>query len=90
MMRLLEGVPKVVVVNVKVPRPWEQSNNEVLADGVRRYLDKAVLVDWHATSASRPELFVEDGIHLQPEGQQVDRCAAQSFLEVVHKSLRSE
>jgi peptidoglycan/LPS O-acetylase OafA/YrhL len=71
MMGLLEDVPKVVIVNVKVPRPWEQSNNEVLADGVQRYPDKAVLVDWHAASAGRPELFVEDGIHLQPEGQRV-------------------
>jgi len=71
MMGLLEDVPKVVIVNVKVPRPWEQPNNDVLADGVRRYPDKAVLVDWHAASAGRPELFVEDGIHLQPEGQRV-------------------
>jgi hypothetical protein len=71
MMGLLEDVPKVVIVNVKVPRPWEELNNEVLADGVRRYPDKAVLVDWHAASAGRPELFVEDGIHLQPEGQRV-------------------
>ncbi|CAA9427152.1 MAG: Acyltransferase family protein [uncultured Rubrobacteraceae bacterium] len=71
MMGLLEDVPKVLIVNVKVPRPWEESNNEVLADGVRRYPDKAVLVDWHAASAGRPELFVEDGIHLQPEGQRV-------------------
>jgi peptidoglycan/LPS O-acetylase OafA/YrhL len=69
MMVVLEDVPKVVIVNVKVPRSWEESNNEVLADGVRRYPDKAVLVDWHAASAGRPELFVEDGIHLQPEGQ---------------------
>jgi lysophospholipase L1-like esterase len=71
MMGLLEDVPKVVIVNVKVPRPWEQSNNDVLADGVRRYPGKAVLVDWHGASAGRPELFVEDGIHLQPEGQRV-------------------
>jgi lysophospholipase L1-like esterase len=79
MMGLLEDVPKVLIVNVKVPRPWEQANNEVLADGVRRYPDKAVLVDWHAASASRPEFFVEDGIHLQPEGQRVyaDLIAAQ-------------
>jgi peptidoglycan/LPS O-acetylase OafA/YrhL len=71
MMGLLEDVPKVLIVNVKVPRPWEELNNEVLDDGVRRYPDKAVLVDWHAASAGRPELFEEDGIHLQPEGQRV-------------------
>jgi len=42
----------------------------VLADGVRRY-PNTVLVDWHAASVDRPELFVEDGIHLQAEGQRV-------------------
>jgi hypothetical protein len=82
MMRLLEDVPKVVIVNLKVPRPWEQSNNDLLADGVRRYPDKAVLVDWHATSAGRPELFVEDGIHLQPEGQRVYADLIAENLEV--------
>ena len=78
MMRVLAGVRKVVVVNVKVPRPWEQRNNDMLAEGVRRY-PNAVLVDWHAASADRPELFVDDGIHLQPEGQRVyaDLIAAQ-------------
>jgi len=78
MMRVLAGVRKVVVVNVKVPRPWEQRNNDMLAEGVRRY-PNAVLVDWHAASANRPELFVDDGIHLQPEGQRVyaDLIAAQ-------------
>jgi peptidoglycan/LPS O-acetylase OafA/YrhL len=78
MMRVLKGVRKVVFVNVKVPRSWEQSNNDVLAEGVRRY-PNAVLADWHATSANRPEFFVEDGYHLQPEGQRVyaDLIAAQ-------------
>ena len=71
MMWVLSDVRKVVIVNLKVPRPWEQPNNYMIAEGVRRYPDKAVLVDWHAASAGRPELFVEDGIHLQPEGQRV-------------------
>jgi hypothetical protein len=50
----------------------------MLADGVRRY-PNTVLVDWHAASAGRPDLFVGDGIHLQPEGQRiyVDLIAAQ-------------
>ena len=81
MMALLEDVPKVAIVNVKVPRPWEQQNNEVLADGVQRYPGKAVLVDWHAASAGRPELFVEDGIHLQPEGQRVYADLIAAHLE---------
>jgi len=77
-MQMLKDARKVVVVNVKAPRPWEQPNNEMLAEGVQRY-PNAVLVDWHAASAGRPELFVEDGIHLQPEGQRLyaDMIAAQ-------------
>jgi hypothetical protein len=70
MMRVLTDVPKVVFVNVKVPRPWEQRNNDMLAEEVQRY-PNAMLVDWHAASVDRPALFVEDGIHLQPEGQRV-------------------
>ena len=42
-------------------------NNEVLADGARRYPDRAVLVDWYAASAGHPEYFW-DGIHLTPRG----------------------
>jgi hypothetical protein len=70
MMRVLTDVPRVVFVNAKAPRPWEQPNNNMLADGVRHY-PNAELVDWHAASANRPELFVDDGVHLQPEGQRL-------------------
>ncbi len=80
MMRVLAGVRKVVVVNVKVPRLWERSNNDVLADGVRRY-PNAVLVDWHATSVDQPELFVEDGYHLQPDGQRVYADLIAAYLK---------
>ncbi len=70
MMEMLTNVRRVVFVNVKVPRPWEQPNNAVLADGVQQY-PNAVLADWYAASVGRPELFVNDGIHLQHEGQRV-------------------
>ena len=70
MMGVLAGVRRVVFVNANVPRPWEGPNNAVLADGVRRY-PSAVLADWHSASIDHPEYFVEDGVHLQIEGQQV-------------------
>jgi lysophospholipase L1-like esterase len=68
-MQILADARRVVFVNVKVPRPWEGPDNTVLADGVKRY-PNAVLVDWHAASSDRPELFWTDGIHLRPEGAQ--------------------
>jgi lysophospholipase L1-like esterase len=70
MMDVLAGVDKVVFVNDKVPRFWEQPNNEVLAEGTRRY-PNAVLVDWYSASVDRPELFAKDGIHPQPAGRRL-------------------
>ena len=68
MMDVLKGVKRVVIVNAKVPRPWEDQVNEVLADGVKKYKSTAVLVDWHNIAADHPEFFWDDGIHLRPEG----------------------
>ena len=67
LMQVLADVRLVVVVNSKTPRAWLAANNRVLAAGVQRY-SNAVLVDWHAASAGRPELFWKDGIHLRPAG----------------------
>ena len=63
----LKGAQRVVVVNVKVPRPWEGSNNEVLAKGVAR-TPNAVLVDWHRLGSSHPQAFTKDGVHMTPAG----------------------
>jgi hypothetical protein len=70
MMEVLADVRLVAFVNVKAPRPWEQPNNSMLAEEVQQY-PNIVLVDWYAASAGRPELFVNDGIHLQYDGQRV-------------------
>jgi peptidoglycan/LPS O-acetylase OafA/YrhL len=79
-MQILAGVPRVVFVNLKVPRGWQDANNTVLADGVKRY-PNAVLVDWYAASADRPDLFWRDGLHLRPQGAQV-------YADLVAASIR--
>jgi peptidoglycan/LPS O-acetylase OafA/YrhL len=67
-MNVLSDTRKVLVVNTTVPDGYQWApNNNVLADGVARYPDKAVLVDWHARSAGHPEYFY-DGLHLTPSG----------------------
>jgi lysophospholipase L1-like esterase len=68
MMELLADVSRVVFINLKVPRGWEGSNNAVLAEGVTRY-PNAALVDWYAASVDQPQFF-QDGVHLRPEGAQ--------------------
>jgi peptidoglycan/LPS O-acetylase OafA/YrhL len=66
-MDVFASVRRVVVVNIKVPRPWEQANNEVLADGVQR-TPKAVLVDWNKLGGTHPDVFESDSVHLTPSG----------------------
>jgi hypothetical protein len=66
MMELLADVSRVVFVNLKVPRGWESPNNAVLAEGVARY-PNAALVDWYSVGVDNPE-FLLDGVHLAPEG----------------------
>jgi lysophospholipase L1-like esterase len=53
-----------------VDRTWETPNNRVIAAGVTRH-PNAELVDWYSASVGRPELFVSDGVHLQPPGQRL-------------------
>lgn len=73
MMGELADARKVLVVNLTVPPdvpdPIAVPNDLVLAEGVGRYPDKAVLVDWRAASAGHPEYFW-DGVHLTPRGAQ--------------------
>ncbi|MEN3314084.1 MAG: hypothetical protein V7605_318 [Acidimicrobiaceae bacterium] len=67
LMSLLSGARRVAVVNVKVPRVWEESNNDVLASGVARW-PNAVLLDWHSLGSANPDVFLDDGVHLRPDG----------------------
>jgi peptidoglycan/LPS O-acetylase OafA/YrhL/lysophospholipase L1-like esterase len=69
MMGILSDRQKVVIINAKEPRGWEQQNNDLLASGVKRYKN-AVLLDWHEYGGAHPEFFYDDGIHLRPEGAQ--------------------
>ncbi len=79
-MRILSGVDKVVFVNVRVPRPWEEPNNEVISEGVERY-ENAVLIDWHSASVYHPEYFYRDGYHLRPRAQKVYADLISSHLD---------
>jgi peptidoglycan/LPS O-acetylase OafA/YrhL len=67
MMQVLARVPRVLVVNVTVPRPWEDANNAMMANSVKHYAN-AMLVDWHAASTDHPEYFISDGVHLDSDG----------------------
>jgi len=68
MLRLLSGVKRVVLVNTRVDRPWEQPDNDAIAAAVPRY-PNAVLLDWYSAASQHPEYLVQDGVHLSEAGQ---------------------
>jgi len=63
-----DGAARIVIVNVCVPRPWAALDNTVLADGVARHADVAVLADWNALATPHREWFTADQVHLNPGG----------------------
>ena len=67
LLQLVKDVPRVVVFNLKEPRRWEEPNNLIIADTVRRY-PNAVLIDWRAVGSGHPEYFGPDGIHIGTVG----------------------
>ncbi len=64
---ILSAVPKVIFINNKVPRMWEDPNNQVIAAGAAT-MPNAVLIDWKAEGDAHPEFFYSDGMHLKPDG----------------------
>ena len=75
----MAGDRKVLLVNTKVERPWQDLVNQRLADGAERH-SNAVLVDWYSLASEHPDWFVSDGAHLRPAG-------AQAFAELIRSNL---
>lgn len=62
----IKDLPRIVVVNTAVPRPWKDENNALIAKYVALY--GAYLVDWASISEGHAEYFGPDGVHLVPAG----------------------
>ncbi|OOC63035.1 acyltransferase family protein [Paenibacillus ihbetae] len=67
LLQSLEPAQRVLLVNTRVPRDWEQNVNEMLAAAAGRY-PNVKLIDWYSASKGHPEYFRSDGVHLEPEG----------------------
>ena len=61
---------RVVVVNVRVPRPWMNPTNEMIASIVSAY-PNVRLADWNAASKGHRGYFGPDGVHLTQTGARV-------------------
>ena len=63
----LGPMKKVVLVNTRVPQPWEQAVNHTIA-AVAQSDPEVTVVDWYDASADYPQYFYPDGVHLDPAG----------------------
>jgi hypothetical protein len=75
MMSVLSGASRVVFVNNRVDRTWQDSNNAVLAQGVARY-PRAVLVNWYALAVQHPAWLYTTQTHLPIDGPGAQALAA--------------
>lgn len=58
---------RILLVNSRVPREWQDDVNQTLAEAAEKY-DNVSLVDWYSASKGKDDLFNKDGVHLGKEG----------------------
>jgi peptidoglycan/LPS O-acetylase OafA/YrhL len=78
---LLAGVPRVVVYNVYVPRPWAGVTNTTVAQGVAAHAQQMTLVNWNATAGAAGLLY-PDHVHPDPAG-------ATAYTQLLERALNS-
>lgn len=66
---IVDGVPRVVLLNVRVPKSWEGQSNAAINGGVTRF-PAMRLADWHGESAA-PGAVGEDGVHPSRSGARI-------------------
>jgi peptidoglycan/LPS O-acetylase OafA/YrhL len=67
MLDAVTGAQRVVLTTIRVPRPWQDRNNEVITKVAATY-PNVVVADWHGTSEGHRDWFVTDGVHLTATG----------------------
>ena len=65
--RALGARGKLLLVTVRVPRPWTAPDNHAIAACARRFANVS-LVPWRAYSGRHPAVFAADGYHLSARG----------------------
>jgi peptidoglycan/LPS O-acetylase OafA/YrhL len=59
---------RLFIINARVPRVWESSNNATVRRVVPS-LPRARVIDWYKFSNGHRDWFLEDGVHLTQVGQ---------------------
>jgi peptidoglycan/LPS O-acetylase OafA/YrhL len=79
--QLLAGIPRVVVLDVRVPRRWEQLSDDSIHAGVAAHAAQMRLAPWRDASGA-PGMLRDDGVHPTPPGMDV-------YASVVLDALRA-
>lgn len=75
----LPGSTEILLVNTRVPKPWEGEVNETLNKVAQSY-PGARLIDWHTVSKGHNDYFYKDGVHLTQTG-------VEAYGEMLAKAL---
>lgn len=70
---------QIVLINTRVPRPWESVVNQALKEAAANY-ENITLVDWYSHSKGHNEYFAPDGVHLSKTG-------AQSYATLLEQAI---
>jgi len=79
---------RVFLVTIKVPRAWEEPNNDTLNACADAH-DKVHVIRWWSKSHDHPEWFADDGYHLNAEGRTVFVRFVDRQVDDVLAGLRS-
>ncbi|QDY84711.1 acetyltransferase [Paenibacillus polymyxa] len=63
----LKDAKRIILVNTRVPRPWESIVNKHLAEAASQD-PRITMIDWYAASSGKDSYFEHDGVHLKPKG----------------------
>ncbi|MGG0239442.1 acyltransferase family protein [Bacillus rhizoplanae] len=80
LMQSIGNERKVILINTRVPRPWESLVNERLKEAAKNF-SNVTLVDWYSASAGKQEYFEPDGVHLTKTG-------AEAYASLVVKEIK--
>ncbi len=78
----LQEIDQIILVNTRVPRPWEAVVNETLTKVAGSY-GNTKLIDWYSESSGHNDYFYPDGVHLNREG-------AKAYGQIIIDALFSE
>lgn len=76
----LKDRERVVLVNTRVPRSWEDESNSNIEKIAKKYPNVRI-ADWYAISNDRRDYFVSDGVHTSEAG-------AKAFAKLIRDTIR--